>query len=427
MLSDFIQTERGRCRHLGTPLGPYLDGYLSYRRARGFATATIVANLKWATAFGEYLAEQGLTTLVDLGAPAVEAFVEHYRSDTRRCGPARRAPRGSTSLIEAIRGSLRSLIDYLRGIGAVPALASRVSPPFEATVIEYLSFLHEHRGFAALTIAQHRRWSNAFLESLASRCPSAELSVLTCTDAEATVVAVGRGLGRRSRQIMTTTVESFLRFLRGAGRIPSTCMPFLPRKKTYALSSLPFAIAWSDVGRALEGIDRSTCVGKRDAALVTLVATYGLRAAEIVDLRLDDVDWRGGVIHVRQTKTRRLLDLPLVPPVRDALVAYLRDGRSETNERRIFIKHHAPRGPISRAALYAVVCKTLKAAGIKAAHYGPHALRHARATSLVRAGQSLKVVGDLLGHRVPEATMIYCKVAVEDLRAVALELPEASP
>jgi len=426
MLSKFVQTKRARRRHLRTPFGPYLDGYLSHRRAQGFATATLAANLKWVTAFGEYVAEQGPTTLAGLGEPVVDGFVEHYRSHSRRCGPARRTATGSTSLIEALRGSLRSLFAYLGTVGVVPPAAADVGPLHQETLAAYLSFLREHRGFAKLTLDQHRRWSTAFLEALALRGSPAELAALTCADAEAIVVAVGEDLGHRSRQIMTTTVESFLRFLRSCGRIPRTCVPFLPRKKSYALSSLPSAIPWSDVERALVGIDRSTAMGKRDAALVTLVATYGLRAAEVVELRLDDLDWRGGVIHVRQTKTRRVLDLPLLPPVRDALVAYIRNARPKSTERRIFIKCHAPRGPISRAVLYSVVRRTLKAVGIKAAHYGPHALRHARATSLIRAGRPLKVIGDLLGHRVPEATMIYCKVAVEDLRAVALELPEAS-
>lgn len=83
--------------------------------------------------------------------------------------------------------------------------------------------------------------------------------------------------------------------------------------------------------------------------------------------------------------------------------------------------------PVTRATLYAVVRKTFENAGVKSAHYGPHTLRHARATDLLRGGQSLKTIGDLLGHRVPEATLIYCKVAIEDLRVAALELPGATP
>ena len=425
MLRDFIRTERARRRHLTTPFGSYLDGYLSHRQTQGLSVRSVANNLKWVTAFGEYVAEKGIA-VHDVGECVVEAFVQHYRTHSRRVGSARRSSEGSAALIDALRGSLRSLLVYLRGVGAVPPLAAKTSVPHQEVLVEYLAFLRAHRGFAELTLNQHQRWAGAFLESVASRCPAVKLSALSCADAEAVVLAIGASLGRRSRQIMTTTVEAFIRFLRGAGHVPRSCVPFLPRIKTYALSSLPSVIPWSDVERALDGIERNTSMGKRDAALMTLVATYGLRAAEVVNLRLDDLDWRGGVIHVRQTKTRRVLDLPLLTPVRDALVTYLRSGRPSTSERRVFVKCHAPRGPISRAVLYGVVRKTLNGAGITAAHYGPHALRHARASSLMRTGRSLKVIGDLLGHRVPEATMLYCKVAVEDLRAVALELPEAS-
>jgi integrase len=272
----------------------------------------------------------------------------------------------------------------------------------------------------------HRRWGASFFAALSQRRPQVALAQLVVEDVEAVVVTMSATLGRRSRQIMTTTVESIMRHLRGTGQIPRRCVPFLPRMKTYALSSLPSVIAWIDVERALASIDRGDALGRRDHAMVLLVATYGLRAAEIVNMRLDDIDWRCEVLHVRQSKTRRTLDLPLVAAVRDSLVAYLRDGRGATGERRVFLKVHAPQGCISNAILYGVVRKTLTNAGIEAAHFGPHALRHARASSLIRSGQSLKTIGDLLGHRVPEATLMYCKVAVEDLRTVALDLPAVS-
>ena len=178
---------------------------------------------------------------------------------------------------------------------------------------------------------------------------------------------------------------------------------------------------------SLTTIDRSSPQGRRDYALCQLFATYGLRSSEAVGLQLDDIDWRGGSFRVRQLKTGRVLRLPLVQPVLDALVSYLRDGRPRDADRHVFQKIHAPRGPISRAIAYDVVRKALLKAGIKAAEYGPHLLRHARATSLVRQGHSLKTIGDLLGHRVPNATLIYCKLAVEDLRQVALDLPEVAP
>ena len=426
MLSTIVRTEAGRRRHLATPLGPYLDGFLSERLQQGFAVPSIAANLKWVTSFGEFLAERH-TAVADLHEADLEAFAEHYRGHSRRCGPRRGVPQGSTSLMEALRGSLRPLLAYLRATGVTsPAVSDAEVTPYDGALAEYLAFLRVHRGFAELTIEQHGRWGAAFFIELNRRRPLVALSELGVGDVEAVVVKMAATLGRRSRQIMTTNVESLVRYLRGTGQVPRACVPFLPRTKTYALSALPSVIAWSDVERAITEIDRSDALGRRDHAMVLLVATYGLRAAEVVDLRLDDIDWRRGVLRVRQSKTRRTLDLPLVPAVRDALVTYLRDGRGVTHDRHVFLKVHAPHGCISRAILYTVVRKTLVKAGIKASHFGPHALRHARASSCIRSGHSLKTIGDLLGHRVPEATLIYCKVAVEDLRTVALELPEVS-
>lgn len=424
MLSTLVRTEAGRRRHLETPLGPYLDGYLSQRREQGFSAATMASDLKWVTAFGEYLAATRRGSVARLAEDDLDAFVAYYRRHPRRCGPARGTPHGSVSLVESLRGSLRALLAYLRAIDAVaPAPPAEPPTPYDAVLAEYLSFLRVHRGFAELTIAQHRRWGAAFFAQMSRRCPPVALAALGVADVEAVVVTLAERRDRRSRQIMTTTIESLLRYLRSAGHVPRTCLPFLPRMKTYALSALPSAIAWMDVERAVAGMVRTGGLGLRNYAMVVLVATYGLRAAEVIALRLDDLDWRQGMLHVRQSKTRRTLDLPLVPAVRDALVAYLRDGRAHTDDRHVFLKVHAPRGPVSRAILYDVVRTVLQTAGVAAAHFGPHALRHARATSLLRSGHSLKTIGDLLGHRVPEATLMYCKVAVEELRSVALEVP----
>lgn len=425
MLSTIVRTEAGRRRHLETPLGPYLDGFLSFRRGQGFAVASLADNLKWVTCFGEYLAEHDIS-VATLCEADIEAFAKHYRRHRRRCGPPRRTPEGSTSLLESLFGSVRALLDYLRSIGATAPIPAAPPTRYDAALSEYISFLRVHRGFAERTVEEHERWVSTFFTALGRQRPQLALEQLGVGDVEAVVVTIASGLARRSRQIMTTTIESLMRHLRSTGQIPRDCVPFLPRMKTYALSSLPSVIAWSDVKRAIAGIDRGDVLGRRDHAMVLLVATYGLRAAEVVGLRLDDIDWRRGVLHVRQSKTRRRLELPLVAAVREALIAYLRD-RGATGERHVFLKVHAPHGRISRPILYTVVRKTLKKAGIEAVHFGPHALRHARASSLIRDGKSLKTIGDLLGHRVPEATLMYCKIAVEDLRTAALEVPWVSP
>ena len=158
-----------------------------------------------------------------------------------------------------------------------------------------------------------------------------------------------------------------------------------------------------------------------------LLSTYGLRSGEVVGLQLEDVNWRQEVIHIRQTKTKRFLELPLVSKVAEALIDYLQCGRPRTIYREIFIKCLAPYKPMSISSLYHAVRRAFVKAGIKTEHYGPCSIRHARATSLLRQGHSLKEIGDLFGHKEPQSTMLYCNLDVEDLRKVALELPEVQP
>jgi hypothetical protein len=312
MLSTFIRTESGRRRYLKTPFGPYLNGYLSHRRDRGFALATVVSDLKWAAAFGEYLARRRGVSIDRLAENHLDAFVAHYRRHPRRRGPARRTASGSVSLIESARGSIRSLLAYLRSIGATaPAPPASAPTPYDAVLSEYLTFLRVHRGFAERTIELHRHWASAFFAQLGRRSPRIDLAVLGIADVEAATMELREGRGRRQRQIMTTTIRALLRFLRGTGKVPRSCVPFLPQMKTYALSSLPSTIAWNDVERTIASMDTSSGLGQRDYAMVMLAATYGLRSAEVVNLRLDDFDWRHGIIHVRQSKTRRTGQVPV--------------------------------------------------------------------------------------------------------------------
>jgi site-specific recombinase XerD len=339
----------------------------------------------------------------------------------------RRVEHGSRSLLEAMRGSLRKLFHYLCDLGVMSRPVVELPPtPYDAVATEYLSFLEHHRGFAEHTLELHRRSVEAFFGALAAGTPPVALAGLTSGDVEQFVDGTTAKLGKRSGMILRCAIEALVRYLVEWDHAPTTCAPFLPRQKTFALASLPSAPSREDLERMLSGIDRESALGRRDYAALLLLTTYGLRASEVVAIRLEDIDWRQRSFQVRQRKTRRSLTLPLTSEVMSALIKYLEHGRPSSHHRQLFLKYHAPIQPLTRATLYALTRKALKCAGIEAAHFGPHSLRHALATQLVRQGQSLKVVGDLLGHRVPEATLIYCKLAVEDLREVALPLPEVT-
>jgi integrase len=171
-------------------------------------------------------------------------------------------------------------------------------------------------------------------------------------------------------------------------------------------------------------LDRSA-LGRRDYAILTLLSTYGLRGGEIMALRLSDIDWRHERLHIRHSKTGAHSELPLLRGPADALLDYLKYGRPATPAREVFIRMFAPyRALRSAAALDQMLTRRLAAVGVSlTGKRGAHVLRHSRAVSLMRGGVPLKVIGDVLGHRSERSTSAYIKLATEDLRAVALDLP----
>jgi site-specific recombinase XerD len=173
----------------------------------------------------------------------------------------------------------------------------------------------------------------------------------------------------------------------------------------------------------LKAIDRSTPMGKRDYAMFLLMATYGLRRGEVGNLKLENVEWRLGRISLVQTKTGTGLTLPLTDDVGASLLDYLQHGRPNWPFREVFLRARAPEGPLGSPAISDAFDNWVRRSGLPIPFQGPHCLRHSLAVHLLRQGGSLKEIGDVLGHRNAESTCIYIRLAVEDLREVALSLP----
>jgi len=193
--------------------------------------------------------------------------------------------------------------------------------------------------------------------------------------------------------------------------------------RLYAYETIPSVLSSEEIASVLMFARKDqSSLGLRDYAILRLLSTYGLRDGEITHLKLDDIDWRAENLHIRHSKTGAHSLLPLMPPVGEALINYLRRGRPKTDSREIFIRTRAPYRPLVR--IYSIVGRRLRASGVKPhGKRGPHVFRHARAVSLLRSSVPMKVIGDLLGHRSTDATIPYLKLATEDLRAIALEIP----
>lgn len=188
----------------------------------------------------------------------------------------------------------------------------------------------------------------------------------------------------------------------------------------YRLSGVPRSISWDDVRRMLDTVDRRTAAGRRDYAILVLLITYGLRGREVAAMKLDDIDWKRERLRVPERKAGHSTGYPLSSTVGAALLDYLEHGRPKTTERRIFLRVLAPQGALTQSAVSSRAAYYLRRAGIHVPRAGSHTLRHTCVQRLVDADFSFKVIGDYVGHRTPESTDIYAKVAIDALREVAL-------
>jgi integrase len=191
----------------------------------------------------------------------------------------------------------------------------------------------------------------------------------------------------------------------------------------YAYEDVPSTLDKSQIAAVLAATKKDGSPrGLRDYAILQLLATYGLRESEICRLRLEDVNWRGESLRIRHTKTNACSYMPLLAPVGEALLDYLRLGRPPIEGREVFIRSCAPF--IAMTNLYGMIRGRLAAAGVEpSGKRGAHVFRHARAVELLRASVPQKIIGDVLGHRSTESTNTYLKLATEDLRAVGLDVP----
>jgi len=227
-------------------------------------------------------------------------------------------------------------------------------------------------------------------------------------------------------RLLATALRSFFRFLFLSGQVLRDLAPSVPRVCKYRQSVPPAFLSAEDVERVLAATDRSTPTGRRDYAILLLLARLGLRAGEIVSLELDDVRWRAGEIVVRG-KGRVVDQLPLLSDIGEALAAYLREDRGVSASRRIFLRIWAPRvGLTGPAAVGHVVRLALARAGVRRSRRGAaHLFRHGLATKMIRHGASMSEISEVLRHRSLTTTAGYAQVSFEALRAVALPWPAA--
>src|SRR3989475_3578396 len=229
----------------------------------------------------------------------------------------------------------------------------------------------------------------------------------------------GQHRGRGTVRGACSVLRGFVRYLYRENILAKDFSSVIEHPQTYRLSNVPRSITWDEVRRMLEAVDKRTPRGKRDHAILLLLVTYGLRAREVAALTLDDIDWRSERLRIPERKAGHSTAYPLSPIVGQAILDYLKMGRPQTTDRHIFFRTLAPQAAMTHSAVSGTAAHYLRKAGIAVSRAGSHTLRHTCVQRLVDADVSFKVIGDYVGHRVPAATRIYSKVAIESLREVA--------
>ena len=402
------------------PLGPEIEGFCEWLCNQGFSREAVRNHLWQASHFNQYLRRLGVRDYRGVEKSLAERFIKEHLPRCR----CRSIP---TSRHVGATRSVRSMMDYLseRGLLAPPIKRPSLH---EELLEEYLGYLKCERDLAERTIGSHRRHLISFLDHLGPKGTAKRLCKLSPDEVQTFFTNYTQDLGRTTRRHVQGTLRGFFRFCVKQGYIDRDLTQAVPQIRTYKLSHLPRSISDQDAQKVLESIDRTTAVGRRDYAIIQLLYRYGVRGCQVRALRLQDIQWRLSRIRFPALKGGKEVVEPLTEDVGDALLEYLRRGRPHADYAEVFLTTCAPFHPLrSPSNVSFVVAKRMREAGVSGCPKGSHAFRHGFAVRMLKGGQSLKAIADMLGHRHINTTFIYTKVDLETLKQLPLEWPEVYP
>jgi integrase/recombinase XerD len=396
-------------RPLEGPLSANVAGFAKWARDEGYAPPSRWRKVFLAAGFSRWLGQQA----VRVRRISSEHVARYLRSHV-----------GPMQIRRGDAATLRQFIDLLRRQGVVPpekVLPCRLTP-VERAADAFAHYLRNERALAEAAVVNYVPFVRRFLAERFGDRP-VRLSGLCADDVARFVQRQAPRLHLKRAKLLTTALRSFFRYARYRGGITCDLAAAVPTVANWSMASIPRAIPAEAVHRLLASINRRTATGRRDYAILLVLARLGLRAGEVVRLELEDIDWNAGSLSLEGKGDQRCA-LPLPAEVGAAIAAYLRYGRPPSSSRRVFLRAKAPiRGLLGAQAISSLVRHNLIRAGIQAPTHGAHQFRHALATEMLGHGASLTEIGEVLRHRSPQTTMIYAKVDLESLRTLALPWP----
>jgi site-specific recombinase XerD len=411
MLTCYYTSPQFVAKLRNSPAGPYLDGFAEELKEAGYAQLTARRCIRAA----QHLLHWANGKQIPPHALRETDIVRFKRHLPRcQCRPYGHADRPS------LESGARLFLGYLQRIGVVPTGCADDNPPAPPLLKAFRQWMKAQRNTAEATLNNYGRAIRELLRTVGE-----DPSGFDARGLRQFVLEQSRHGGWAKAQTMVTAVRAFIRFLIAQGQCPAGLDEAILAPAHWHLSALPRYLSAEAIERIVGACDPTTPVGIRDRAIVLLLARLGLRAGDIVTLRLGDINWEQAWIRVAG-KGRREHRLPLSQEVGDALAAYLTGVRPAVDTDRLFLRSRAPlRGLGSHCAVSVIVAQAMRRAGVTPATRGAaHVLRHSAATNLLRQGASLQDIAALLRHRSIETTAIYAKVDVGLLKQVAQPWPE---
>lgn len=389
----------------------YVVSYLKHLRTLGYAKRTMCKKRPIIASFSEWTKRQQVPVR-DLQEPHIAAFVD-------------RAGRQSMTRTTYERGALRPFLGYIRAETGMTAAPSEVDTSAVRQIEQrYVDYLRRERGLVERSVSVYLPYVHDFLTALESRTSCISIQELDARIVQDFLLQRARGRSAEYCRLLAAAMRSLLRFLHVRGEATIDLSWSVPTVRKYRQAVVHSYLSPEEVERVLSVIDRSSATGRRDYAILLLLARLGLRAGEVVALELGDIRWRTGEIIVRG-KGRELDRLPLLAEIGEALALYVTQHRGPTGSRRVFVRVYAPRvGLNGPATVGHIVRRALARAAVRPSSRGAsHLFRHSLATQMIREGASVTEISEVLRHRAQSTTQIYAKVAFDTLRSVARPWP----
>ena len=302
----------------------------------------------------------------------------------------------------------------------------RLSPENEKLMCEYLEYLDEVCGLTKGTIYNHTHNARLFL-GFQEKKGVRKITEIDVENIKAYIFMVADHYERTTLQNVRSTLRSFLRYCRLKNLCTDRLVKSVPEMPSWTLKEIPDHMTKEQTAKLLSSFNRSMTNGKRNYAMAILLVHLGLRSCEVAAIELDDIDWRQGILTVRNLKCRRKDQLPLPKAVGKAIVSYIKSGRPKSTSKNIFLCHQNRfKGlPINAKTVQGAMTYQFKKHKLKMNSYGTHIIRRTVAGRMIQNGASLKDIADVLRHRQLDTTKIYTKINIPLLRQVALPWPWA--